>query len=187
MKRCSACRETLPLDAFHRRTRSADGRAPHCKACACAERAAYRANNREAIAERRRAYRAANRDAIAEYQRAYHAANREAAVEYRRARYAANREAEVEQARAYQAANPHVKWESLYRRRARQFGFEPVVETFTRDELIARHGDACVHCGGPFEELDHFPIPVRDGGPHALDNCVPACSPCNRGWKAGAA
>ena len=187
MKTCTKCGVAKPLDAFHRRKRSADGRNSRCKACQNARRAAYYAANAEAEAARRRAYRQANPETIAERNRAYHAANREAAVERRRARYAANRETEVEQVRAYQAANPHIRWESLYRRRVRQFGFEPVVETFTRDDLIARYGDQCWHCGGDFDELDHYPIAVRDGGPHALDNVRPSCTPCNRGWKAGAA
>lgn len=150
--------------------------------------AGYRQANREARDEYMRAYRAANHEALLEKKRAYDAANAEAIAERKRAYRHANREAIAAQERAYYVANPHLSWAKAYRRRVRQFGFEPVVETFTRDELIARYGDACFHCGGPFEELDHWPIPVRVGGPHALDNCVPACSPCNRGWnKAGAA
>lgn len=77
-------------------------------------------------------------------------------------------------------ATPNINWESTYRMRARKYGFEPVMKPFTRAELIARHGDACAHCGGPFEDLDHYPVPVALGGPHSLDNCVPSCIPCNR-------
>ena len=82
--------------------------------------------------------------------------------------------------RRYHAENPQIRWESRYRIRCRQYGIKPSIESFTRAELMARYGDACVHCGGPFEELDHYPVPVALGGAHSLDNCVPACAPCNR-------
>ena len=83
------------------------------------------------------------------------------------------------------AANPHWLWEATYRQRSRRYGFDPVVVSFTRDELVERYGEACWHCGGDFEELDHYPQPVALGGPHTLDNCRPACVTCNR--TAGAA
>lgn len=81
---------------------------------------------------------------------------------------------------AYEAKNPHVRWVINYRSRARGYGFPPVIVPFTRAELIARYGDACYHCGGPFEHLDHFPVPVARGGSHSLDNCVPSCASCNQ-------
>lgn len=112
----------------------------------------------------RKAHRTANRDAIAEKQRAYHAENQEA---------------ERRRVHAYGKTNPHKSWERHYRQRVRRFGFEPVVESFTRDELIARYGDQCWHCGGNFDELDHHPVPVSRGGPHRIDNCRPSCGPCN--------
>lgn len=87
--------------------------------------------------------------------------------------------------RAWRAENLHSSWEQAYRRRARKYGHAPVVERFTRDDLIARYGDACAHCGGPFEQLDHYPVPVALGGRHSLENCRPSCEPCNRGMGAG--
>ena len=88
----------------------------------------------------------------------------------KRARYANIRDAERRRVHAYGKTNPHKSWERHYRQRARRYGFEPVVETFTRADVIARYGDQCAHCGGPFEELDHYPVPVSQGGPHTLHN-----------------
>lgn len=172
MKTCTKCGVAKPLDEFHPDKRSGSRRA-RCRSCVNAVRGAHRAANRNAEAARQRAYRRANAAAIAEYNRAYHQANRDALAERKH---------------AYNQANPHVHWESLYRRRVRRYGFTPVVVTFTRADVIARYGDRCWHCGGDFDELDHHPIAVRDGGPHTLDNVRPSCTACNkRTWKAGAA
>lgn len=80
--------------------------------------------------------------------------------------------------RAYFAINPHRSWERNYRTRIAAFGFEPVVRSFTREALIASHGDRCYLCGGDFEEIDHV-VEVHQGGEHSLENCRPACHPCN--------
>ena len=90
-----------------------------------------------------------------------------------------NREAIATYKAEYRAAKPQSNWESEYRRRCREYGFVPVVNSFTRTELIDRWGNACVHCGGPFEQLDHYPVPVVHGGAHTLENCKPVCAPCN--------
>lgn len=96
-----------------------------------------------------------------------------AATRRYRQRYPAREAARV-------AANPHWAWEATYRQRSRRYGFAPVVEQFTRDELIENYGDACWHCGDEWAELDHYPKPVSQGGSHTLDNCRPSCRPCNR-------
>ena len=81
-------------------------------------------------------------------------------------------------AREYYRANVHRGWVSNYRARALASGYQPVVERFNRDDVVACWGGACVYCGGPFEELDHF-IPVESGGRHTLENVRPSCSKCN--------
>lgn len=110
---------------------------------------------------------------------AYYAENRERILEQGRQYYAENREQTIERTRKYYSENPHVYWESWYRRRAKRYGTEPVVESFTREELVERYGDKCAHCGGPFEELDHFPVAIVHGGAHTLENCKPSCAACN--------
>lgn len=154
MKTCTKCREAKPLDEFSRNKGSRDGRRTRCKKC------------------------------VADYNRTYHAKhyaeNRAKVIEQTSAYYAANRERLSGQRREYRTANPHIGWEGRYRTRSRLYGYAPVVESFTRAELIARYGDQCHHCGGPFEELDHHPTPVALGGQHTLENCRPSCMDCNR-------
>ena len=110
----------------------------------------------------------------------YYAERREYHAEYHAAHSARISERKAQ----YRVAKPHVTWEAAYRRRALAKDVEPKVESFTKDQLIARWGDACAHCGGGWTEVDHYPIPIAQGGAHSLDNCRPSCSPCNRkSWK----
>lgn len=54
-KRCTSCGETKPVDQFHRRAASADGRQPKCKPCALAadaNRRATRARTRARVTTR---------------------------------------------------------------------------------------------------------------------------------------
>ena len=153
MRTCAKCKETKPLNEYYSSKDCKGGRRGTCKTCELARQAEYHAKSE--IKARR--------------------------AEYRAERYSVTRDKEIAQSLEYQAANPHIGWEARFRYRARQYGFDPVIESFTRDELIARWGDACVHCGGAFEQLDHAVIPVRDGGVHSLENCRPSCLHCNAG------
>lgn len=108
-----------------------------------------------------------------ECQAARKAAYRQANPEEERARLAAWRAANPDKVRAH-------NWASKYRRRARRYGFPVVVKPFTVADVVSAYGDRCHQCGGPFDELDHYPTPVRDGGPHTLANVRPSCTPCNR-------
>ena len=67
-----------------------------------------------------------------------------------------------------------------YIRRCRKYAHRPVVEHFTAQQLVERHGDRCYHCGtGAFECVDHL-VCVRVGGLHTLDNTVPCCRERNQ-------
>lgn len=173
VKACGGCGEVKPLNDYHRNRSTKDGRQHECRTC-----------RREQ--DRRR--REASPDAARERVRRWKAENREAVRESMRRWRAENREAELERARRYWVEHPEKRWENNYRQRVRQFGFEPVVVPFTRADLVAAYGDACWHCGGPFEHLDHYPVPVKAGGPHTLENVRPSCAACNlrRGANSGA-
>lgn len=158
-KRCNTCRETKCLTDFHRMASSKDGRQYMCKAC---------------MRERdKRRYAEDPAEAKARILR--HRQKPEAKA------------AHLARVKADAAANPHKAWERSYRNRIRRVGKgdQMAVTSFTREQLIARYGDSCFHCGGPFEQLDHYPTPVSMGGAHSLDNCVPSCRPCNQhSWMA---
>ena len=47
-----------------------------------------------------------------------------------------------------------------------------------RRAVFLRDGHTCQYCGSPAENIDHV-IPRSRGGPHAWDNVVAACRPCN--------
>jgi 5-methylcytosine-specific restriction endonuclease McrA len=47
-----------------------------------------------------------------------------------------------------------------------------------RRAVFARDGHRCQYCGATAENIDHV-IPRSKGGPHAWDNVVAACRPCN--------
>ena len=165
MKTCTKCGITRPLSDFTRDKQRPDGLRPSCKDCKAKWSSKYYSENRAVIRE---------------YQAKYRTANREEAKRASRDWYVRNQETARERHASYRAENPQVYWESNYRQRAVRYVFTPVVESFTRDELTARWGEACWHCGGPFEQLDHFPVAVINGGSHTVENCRPSCADCNR-------
>ena len=184
MKTCTKCGITRPLSDFTRDKQRPDGLRPSCKDCKAEWRRKHYSENRESILEKVRLRHAANPEKKAQYNREYYAANREAAAEYSRRHYAENREAIARSAKVYRTANPHIQWEYYYAKRSTRYGFTPVVESFTRDELTARWGESCWHCGGTFEQIDHFPVAVINGGSHTVENCRPSCADCNqRTWR----
>lgn len=112
---------------------------------------------------------------------AYHVANRERNNSRTAAWYAANSERKLARMDAYRAENPHITWEARYRSRARALGFDPVVRSFTREDMLTywNNGPFCIYCDAAWSEIEHV-IPVGLGGIHAVENVAPSCGPCNR-------
>lgn len=148
-KGCTRCGIVKPLPEFVRSKVTRSGYLGHCRQCERARVRQWRAENRGRDSERRRAYRVAHI------------------------------ERERERVQEWHAENPGRVWAHGYRQRAAQYGHEPAVVPFTREELIDVYGDACYHCGDEWTELDHWPVAVAEGGEHRLENVVPSCAPCN--------
>ena len=184
MKTCTKCGETKPLDEYHKQKSARDGRQARCKACVKAYAADWYARNRDEVLAYQASYYQANRDAIRVYKAEYHSRPE---VKAHRTRYMAEYHSRPEvKARTaeYRQTKPHIYWEHHYRERAMSYGYTPRVSSFTREELIKTHGPTCVHCGGPFESLDHFPQPISRGGAHSLENCRPSCMNCQQySWR----
>ena len=68
--------------------------------------------------------------------------------------------------------------EATFRRRAKDYGYEPIVEKFEIIQLIHRDGDGCARCGQEWNEFDHV-VPVRVGGQHVLSNVQLLCRRCH--------
>lgn len=76
--------------------------------------------------------------------------------------------------------HPEPHWEATYRNRVTGYGFIPKVEPFTLEDLASTYGLRCFHCEeGSFDQLDHYPTPVCEGGAHSLANVRPSCQSCN--------
>lgn len=150
-KTCTECGKTKPLEDYVRSKKGKYGREAKCKACVYAKAKA----KREADPEAARKY-------MREYMKDWYERNPGARKRIR-------------------DDNLGSVWAAGYRQRARDFGYEPVVETFTKERVVELYGDQCWHCkDAPFEELDHYPIPVGLGGHHVLTNVRPSCVSCNR-------
>jgi len=65
LKKCSCCKETLPVEMFSRNKSRKDGLCDSCKSCS----KSYREINKEVIAEKKRVYREINKKTIAERKR----------------------------------------------------------------------------------------------------------------------
>lgn len=71
-------------------------------------------------------------------------------------------------------------WRRGYWERCRLYGIAPVVEPFTRADMVVRDGECCAACGveGSRLEIDHV-VPVAAGGSHTLANVRLLCRRCN--------
>lgn len=94
-----------------------------------------------------------------------------------------------QRAKDWNAANPGRVLARVMAQRARKAG-APVVEIFTRDEIVCRDVGRCQICGEPVNpnlhfsdhgalNLDHI-IPLREGGSHTRENVRVAHMLCNQ-------
>lgn len=63
-KRCYACGEHKPYGEFYMSSKSADGLRYQCKGCSSAERAKWRSENPDKVAEQKRRYKSNNPDKV---------------------------------------------------------------------------------------------------------------------------
>lgn len=92
MKTCTACKVSLPLDKFYKRTASIDGLAPRCISCLSAHSKLVYVRNREKILKQMSDKYQADRSRILAYQKGYYRKNAEVKREAARVYSAKNRE-----------------------------------------------------------------------------------------------
>lgn len=197
-KQCGKCKVTKPRADFSLQTASRDGLFPYCKPCQRARDRVYSAVHRE----ERRAYnakwRAEHPDEVRENNRKWRDANRERVKAYHQKLYEGNGEAmraaikawadahpEIIRARnaanrALARAHPEVLRACNAARSARAVGVTDGHVTAEELRTLWLHYEQrCAYCGASEElTLDHV-MPISRGGSNSIDNCVPACWPCN--------
>lgn len=124
----------------------------------------YRMHKEQCNASARR-YKARNREKVHDYNHAYHIAT----ITERR-----------EAAHAYALANPERRRATEETRRARKAGVAgsgvTVADWAARvEEFCGR----CAYCGKVAALTQDHVVPLSAGGPHHIDNVVPACKSCN--------
>lgn len=183
-KQCKTCEEHKPLEAFYNRKASKDGKYAECKKCHNARVAAREKERRATDADYRERWRAYNREYVRNRYATdadYRERQRDYAREYHKEHYE-NDPQRRQYLRDYYAQQVESGdyWVYDYTARCKKAGLSPVIERFTRQDVIEKFGGRCYYCDtGAFEHLDHY-VPVSKGGPHALENVRPSCAKCNR-------
>jgi Zn ribbon nucleic-acid-binding protein len=89
------------------------------------------------------------------------------------------RDVELERLRAFRRDNPEKSRSYGHRRRAKKRMAHSLAYTDAElNERLKNLGGACVYCGNPHEQWDHF-LPIARGGADVIGNLVPSCKFCN--------
>lgn len=184
-----------------------NGASWRCRPCQQRNVDAYRVKHAEKVKEAARVrenkkyhndprYRERVKKAVSRWQRAnperkksqntaYRDANRERVRSYRTEWGRQNRGRINEQQRARYRSHPEVARLASVRSKLRRLrlrsGKRPTLTKNEWTSILAVWEHSCAYCGTTNRPLqqDHV-YPVSRGGPHAADNVVPACGPCNK-------
>lgn len=177
-KRCSACGETKPADAFNK---SGAGLHSYCRECSRAKSRAYHSANAEKIAANNAARRAANLEKEKAKQAAWYRKNSERA----KAAAAKWRTEFPDRARStcakWRAANPDTVADIRRRRRAREKGADGAHTAKDIQALHRLQQGKCACCRKALPKhyhVDHI-VALSKGGTNDRLNLQLLCPPCN--------
>lgn len=151
MKRCPKCKTEKQLTEFGNDRTRPDGLSGHCKACCCAYQSKYRYDNKEMISEERASY------------------------------YRKNRKSVLRRMQHWQQDNPEKVRLIQQRRRSMKAGLfdDDSITPESVDAVFSIFNNRCAYCGKEAGlHRDHV-VPIAAGGPHIIENIVPACHSCN--------
>ena len=156
----------------------------------------YREENQENVAVAKKRYCEENREEVVAYNQRYYEENREqilasakryneenpeSVAAYQKRYYETHLEKVAARNKQWKQANPEKNAASSHRRRARLAGV--VSEAFDITDLFERDGQQCRYCGATENLTTEHIVPISEGGPNILDNCVVACRSCNSSKK----
>lgn len=176
---CRVCNEVKPMDAFSVRSENGKPRR-ECKACRTSVAAIYVETNRVKVAARRHHHYENNRSRISTDRVEYHAKHRNRLNAYARQWRRDNPEHVRSLNAGYRRRKPEVIKVCGQRRRARLMNADGNVTTQEWAAQVAYFDHRCAYCGCYLDRptMEHM-MPLSKGGPHVIENIVPACAPCN--------
>lgn len=180
-KVCTKCKTWRPVERFCPRILSLDGYDYNCRECGNENGRAWRARNKERVAELNREYYVANREERLAYHRKYRQANKDYFRKEIKKFRQENPNYHRDYVREWSRRNPDkIKVQESARRAAKRSGGR-----FTVAEWVAmkqRYDYHCLRCGRREPEIklsaDHV-IPLSKGGMNTIDNIQPLCKSCN--------
>lgn len=204
-KVCKKCQRELPLESYHKCSRSKSGRQSSCKSCKAKYHQKRYANNKEHINKVNKKWRDKNKEYFSKwkeenkeyysaYKKSYHKKHRERnleyfrnwrkenheyLLEYDRKRYKQNKKEHLRRSRRYQLENKDkIKAYNQKRRNTKR----NLPATLTSEQWVTikrTFNYGCAYCGrkDPLSQ-EHF-IPLNSGGEYTHDNIIPACKSCN--------
>ncbi len=162
-KFCKKCCRDVPLNNWHKLSRSSDGLQWSCKDCCKAYSYAWKEKNLEK--ER-------------EYKRKWNEENAEKERLRRAKHYRENRDSVLAINAEWSRNNRDKRRMHTHNRRARK---QAASGYATHEQVQARidyYGRKCIYCGGPYESIEHL-FPLSKGGTNWPANLAPSCLSCN--------
>lgn len=118
-KICYTCKEEKPLDDFHRRKRSPDGRCCKCKQCVAEYNIQYRIDTKKHSQKWHKEYYGKNQTERLEYAKQYRVNNPERAKEIEHNRWLRDKKKRMARNKIYVAKNPD-KMRAIWKRSAQK-------------------------------------------------------------------
>jgi 5-methylcytosine-specific restriction endonuclease McrA len=171
MKTCAMCKQSLPLDAFHKNRARHDGLDTRCKPCGAKHRREQYHRHPERERAKRAAFVEANRGRMRPYWR----------EKARQRRQTASYQTYYRPYIALWLKTPKGRANNQAKRRRRRAKELHAPGRHTREQLagrIALYWGRCWICGAPATAVDHVK-PLTKGGSEWPANLRPICKPCN--------
>lgn len=181
-KICTKCKQWYPIEDFRPRKQSRDGYNSLCKHCLNENCRAWRAKNKERVAELNRMFYQENRQKRLEYHRSYRQKNKDYFKEAMKKFKRDNPSYHREQNRRWARAHPEKIRLRTLARKARHRGNGGTFTTHEWEFLKRHYNFTCLRCGLQEPEIkltvDHI-VPLSKGGRHSVENIQPLCRSCN--------